>query len=261
MRSLTAAMLAALLLSPVPARARPANLKDLINKADMVMRGTSSAGVFSMQIKTSSFQRSFKIVMWDSSVGKKERSLIKILGPALWRGHGTLKVGSQLKLYNPRSNHVTVVSHSMLGDAWMGSHFTNDDLVKETRLSRHYTQRLLKRAAGKNEAGEAVTLYQVELRPRPTAPVAWGKIIYEVWERGDVVMPTRASYYRKVKQTRPDRVMTFSQVRKMGGRLVPAKMMMKVARKPGEYTSIVYKTIKFEIKIPGSKFTEQALRR
>jgi hypothetical protein len=244
-----------------PAPAGADRLRDLIHRADMVMRGTSSAGVFTMEIKTSSYRRAFKIVMWDDSSRKQERTLIKILGPALWRGNGTLKVGSQLKLFNPRTNHVTVVSHSMLGDSWMGSHFTNDDLVKETRLARHYHAKLLSSRKGKNEAGEQVTFHRVRLTPKPTAPVAWGKIVYDLWERGEVVMPTRATYFRKPQQKRGDRALTFSQVKKLGGRLVPSRMRMTVARKPGEHTSITYKTIKFDIKIPASKFTEQALRR
>jgi hypothetical protein len=248
----------------VPATAQAADpadpIKRLIDRADTVLRGKSSAGVLTMEVKTQSYERSFKIVIWDdSSDPKRERTLIKILGPALWRGHGTLKVGDHLKLYNPRTNHVTVVSHSMLGDSWMGSHFTNDDLVKETRLARHYTHKLLKRWQGVNEAGQAVTFYRVKLTPKPTAPVAWGKIVYDLWERDEVVLPTRATYHRKANGP-ADRTLTFSKVKRMGGRELPAEMKMTVAKKPGEHTSIVYKTIKFDISIPDKKFTEQALR-
>jgi hypothetical protein len=262
MRYLFSFVLALILASLVPCwrEAEAATpLKELVRKADLVLRGKSSAGVFTMEIKTSSFRRSFKIVMWDSSIGK-ERTLIKILGPALWRGHGTLKVGSHLKIFNPRSNHVTVVSHSMLGDSWMGSHFTNDDLVKETRLARHYHSKLLKSKKGAVD-GKPVTYHDILLKPKPTAPVAWGKMIYSVWERGDLVMPVKAEYYRKASQKRPDRTMTFSHFKKMGGRLVPARMEMTVAKKPGEHTRITYKSVKFDIRIPDNKFTEQALRR
>lgn len=265
MRSVFSVVLATSLALLIPldrSRAEAATpLKELVRKADLVLRGKSSAGVFSMEIKTSSFRRSFKIVMWDSSIGK-ERTLIKILGPALWRGHGTLKQGSQLKIFNPRSNHVTVVSHSMLGDSWMGSHFTNDDLVKETRLARHYHSKLLRSKKGVVD-GRPVTHHEILLKPKPTAPVAWGKMIYSVWERdgGDLVMPVKAEYFRKASQKRPDRTMTFSHFKRMGGRLVPARMEMTVAKKPGEYTRITYKSVKFDIRIPDSKFTEQALRR
>lgn len=235
-------------------------LKDLVDRADMVYRGQVSAGVFAMKIKTKSYQRSFKIVIWDDSRGE-EKTLIKILGPALWRGHGTLKVGNQLKLFNPRTNHVTVVSHSMLGDSWMGSHFSNDDLVKETRLSRHYNQKLISSSPGKNEQGQEVIVHQVALTPKPTAPVTWGKIIYKLWEQGELVLPVSASYFRKAGSKSPERTISFSKVKKMGGRKIPSVMMVTVRKKPGEHTAIEYRTIKFDPEIPASKFTEQALRR
>ena len=245
------ALLALLVSGPASA---DKDLDRLVRKSDMVLRGKTSAGVFKMEIKTASYSRSFTIVMWDDRQGK-ERSLIKILGPALWRGYSTLKVGSQLKLFNPRANRVTVVGSSMLGNAWMGSHFTNDDLVKETSMDRHFNSKLAK----KWKKGDR-THYRILLTPKPTAPIAWGKIVMEVWEKGPLVIPTSWAYFRKAKQRKPDRVMWFSEVKLMGGRMVPAVMKVTVTKKPGEYTSITYKSIKFDIKIPSSKFSEQALR-
>jgi len=242
-----------------PGAARAATLEELVKRADTVLRGQSSAGVFTMEIKTASYERSFEIVVWDESRGE-ERTLVKILGPALWRGHGTLKLGNQLKLYNPRTNHVTVVSHSMLGDSWMGSHFSNDDLVKETRLARDYAIRELKQWRARNELGQQVTFHLAELTPKPTAPVPWGKIVYEIRERGELVLPTRADYFRKASDATPERHLRFGDVKRLGGREVPARMEMTVTRKPGEHTRIIYKSITFDLKIPDSKFTEQALR-
>ena len=256
----------------VSGTARADDLDRLIHKADTAARGDSSAGVMSMEIKTESYHRNYDMVIWyDTTNKKREKTLVKILGPAMWRGHGTLKLGEMLKLYNPRTNHVTVVSHSMLGDSWMGSHFTNDDLVKETELARHFHHKLLKKWKGKNDAGQAATFYRIKLTPKPTAPVAWGKIVYVIWERGanvdgggggaTTVLPEKAEYFRKAGATRADRALTFSEVKKLGGREVPATMTMTVAKKPGEFTSITYKKLKFDLKIPDSKFTEQALRR
>jgi len=258
-RTLALVVLGSLLAVAAPARAD--EVKDLIDKADNVFRGTTSAAVLAMEIKTASFQRFYKMVSWDDQRTKKDRALIKILGPALWRGFGTLKVGDQLKLYDPKTNHVTVVSHSMLGDSWMGSHFSNDDLVKETKLAEHYTFKLLKKWEGKSELGDGTTFYRIRLEPKPTAPVVWDRIVYEVIEKGDVVLPTRAQYYRKDKDSTPTRTIVFKDVKKMGGRVVPAEMKVTVAKKPGEYTRLVYKKLRFDVKIPGSKFTEQALRK
>lgn len=258
-RALALVLFGALLFAAQPARAD--EVSDLINKADMVFRGTTSAAVLAMEIKTSSFHRSYKIVSWDDSRKDKDNTLIKILGPALWRGFGTLKVGDQLKLYDPKTNHVTVVSHSMLGDSWMGSHFSNDDLVKETKLAEHYDTKLLKKWTGKSGLGDGTTFYRVRLTPKPTAPVVWDRIIYELIEKGDAVLPTRAQYYRKDKDAHPTRTIVFTDIKKMDGHIVPAEMKVTVAKKPGEFTRIVYKKLRFDVKIPSSKFTEQALRK
>jgi outer membrane lipoprotein-sorting protein len=236
-------------------------IAELVERADMAWRGDTSAGVFEMEIKTSSYERSYKVVMWDDRRGDRERTLVKILGPALWRGFGTLKVGGQLKLYDPKTNHVTVVSHSMLGDSWMGSHFTNDDLVKETQLAKHYEVKLLKKWTAESALGSDSTFYRVRLRPKPSAPVAWDRIVYTVVVRGDDALPTKAEYYRKAKQKKPSRTMTFSDFDDLGGRTLAKIMKVTVANKPGEHTLIRYTKLKFDVKISKSKFTEQALKK
>jgi hypothetical protein len=237
------------------------SVEQLVRRADMVFRSKTSAAVMTMDIKTRTFERSYKLVAWDDARGS-DRTLIKILGPALWRGHGTLKLGNQLKLYDPKTNHVTVVGHSMLGDSWMGSHFSNDDLVKETRLARDYQVSLLKKWSAPSPTGSGqATFYRVKLEPKPTAPVAWGKIVYELWEQESVIAPQRAAYYRKSADAKPVRAIAFSGVQELGGRTVPAVMTCTVASKPGEYTRITYRKLKLDVNIPSAKFTEQALRK
>jgi hypothetical protein len=245
------------LLMALPAQAE--SLAELVKRADLIFRGDTSAAVLQMEVKTKSYHRSYKIVSWDDA-RKGDRSLIKILGPAAWRGHATLKIGDKLKLFNPKTNHVQVVGHSMLGNSWMGSHFSNDDLVKETRLARDYKLKLAKKWKAKAPNGERATFYRVSMTPRPTAPVAWGRIVYELWDTGKSAAPTKAEYYRKAGDKKSARVISFTDLGDLGGRIVPRKMTVRVARKPGEYTRITYKKLKLNIDIPARKFSEQAMR-
>jgi hypothetical protein len=254
------ALVVAILSTGLPGLAAGDSLKELVDRADLALRGhQTSASVFEMKIKTESYTREFKIVAWDD-LRQVERSLIKILGPALWRGFGTLKVGSQLKLYNPRTNHVTVVGQSMLGDSWMGSHFTNDDLVKETKLARHFDLRLIKKWRAPHESLGTGEFHRVLLTPKATAPVAWDKVIFLLWQGSDQVLPVRVEYFRKAAATRPDRWLSFSSIRQLGGRMLPAELKIELARKPGEYTKITYQALRFDVAVPPSKFSEQALR-
>jgi uncharacterized protein with von Willebrand factor type A (vWA) domain len=240
----------------VPARAHAADkLTDLIHRADHVLRGKTTAALLKMHVHTKSYDRSYSMVYWADERGGKDRALIKVLGPARWRGHGTLKVENRLSLYDPSSDRVTVLSSSMLGDNWMGSHFTNDDLVKETDLAKDYRPHLLK-----TWTKGSARYYRVRLNPTPQAPVAWDHITVELYQEGSNVIPTRQEYFRRAKQKHPTRTMTLREVKEMGGRMLPTKLVMRVAAKPGEYTSLSYEKLKFDANVPSSKFTEQALR-
>ncbi len=224
-----------------------------------MLRGKTTAALLTMRVHKKSYDRSYSMVYWGDERGGTSRALIKVLGPARWRGHGTLKVGSRLSLYDPSSDRITVLSSSMLGDNWMGSHFTNDDLVKETDLAKDYVPHMLKTWVA-DANGKPARYYRIRLDPTPRAPVAWNHITVQLYEQGTHVIPTREEYYRRKNQKQPTRTLTLGDVKDMGGRLLPTKLVMHVADKPGEYTSLTYKKVRFNANVPSSKFTEQALR-
>ncbi|HEY6178885.1 MAG TPA: outer membrane lipoprotein-sorting protein [Kofleriaceae bacterium] len=258
MKSIVSVFVVAFVVAFAAPRAGADELGDLVHKADMVYRGKSSASVFDMTIKLHAGERVYKVIVWSEN-GEEDRVLIKLLGPALWRGFGTLKLGNSLKIYDPKSNHVTVVSHSMLGDSWMGSHFSNDDLVKETRLDRDYQIKSLATDTRDTDLGFKATYHTLELTPTPRAPVVWGRIVYELWAHDDAAVPVKVTYYRKAEDRTPARTITFTQVREFDGRLVPATLQVTVTDKPGEFTRIDYEKLKFNVRIDPQKFTEQAL--
>ena len=57
----------------------------------------------------------------------------------------------------------------------MGSHFTNDDLVKESRIVDDYDFEI----SFEGER-EGVEVWEFQLTPRPEAPVVWGRIDEQV---------------------------------------------------------------------------------
>jgi hypothetical protein len=242
-----------------PAAFAGENLSDLVRRADHVLRGKTTAALIEMRVHTQAYDRSYSMVYWSDDSGSETRTLVKILGPARFRGHGTLKLGARLSLYDPQSDRITLLSSSMLGDSWMGSHFTNDDLVKETDLAADYVAHLL--GTSKQQiGGQPATVYRVSLAPKPSAPVAWDHIGLELYTQGALTIPTREDYFRRAGQTEPTRTMTLSEVKELGGRTVPTRLLMHVADKPGEFTQLDYEKITFDKAIPASKFTEQALR-
>jgi outer membrane lipoprotein-sorting protein len=245
--------------APAAAQQPPnAAIVDLVRRSDHVLRGRTTAAVLHMDIHTGSYDRHYSLVYWEDDPANA--ALVKILGPALWRGHGTLKVGNRLTVYDPSTDRMTVLSSSMLGDSWMGSHFNNDDFVKDTDLARDYTARETGSHAGTSPDGHAATFHDIELRPTPHAPVAWDHIEASLYVEGSAVVPVRMAYFQHAADKAAYRTLTFSDVKTIGGRFAPTVLTMTVASKPGEWTRLTYDDVRFDVAIPTSKFTEQALR-
>ena len=76
-----------------------------------------------------------KMELWSFGT---EYSLVKIVSPAKEAGTGTLKAGNDIWNYFPKVDRTIKIPASMMMGSWMGSHFTNDDLVKESPLVEDY---------------------------------------------------------------------------------------------------------------------------
>ncbi|MDA2926936.1 outer membrane lipoprotein-sorting protein, partial [Acidobacteria bacterium AH-259-G07] len=223
--------------------------REIIDRIDRLWRGESSHGVAEMSIVTRRWNRSKTLEIW--SVGT-DKALIAILEPKKGEGVATLRVGSDIWNYLPKIDRTIRVPTSMMMGSWMGSHFTNDDLVKESRLIEDYDVRIS--YDGKRDG---VEVYEFTLTPFPEAPVVWGRIEEQVRKRD--LMPTWARYYGEDGELK--RTVVFSNYRLMGGRLVPARMRIRPEDKPGEYTEFVYRELEFDMDIPGRTFSLASLRK
>ena len=196
-----------------------AQVLDLVDEADRVTRGDSSTGDVSMTV----YRRgtvSIRLKVWSQG---RDKFLAKIIRPSRLRGMATLKSGDNLWNYLPRMDRVVKLGSSMMGGSWMGSHFTNDDLVKETDLRKHYT------CTAAYDEGDT---WVVTLTPRADAPVVWGKLVMAVAKKGP--LPRWARYYDE--RGTLNRTMTYEQVKPMGGRTIPTVMRLQPADAPSERT-------------------------
>jgi hypothetical protein len=140
----------------------------------------------------------------------------------------------------------------MMSGAWMGSHFTNDDLVKHSRFSDDFDSSLMD-TPGEDGQGH----YVIECVPKPDAPVVWGKVVIKVRATDELV--DEATYYDEEGEL--VRTMIFSDIGDLGGRRLPRRVKMVPAEKPAEFTEIIYEELAFDIELPARTFTLQALRR
>jgi len=221
---------------------------EIVDCVDRIMRGESSLGTATMEVSTENWSRAMEMQMW--SLGT-DHALVRILSPRKDAGTATLKSGNEIWNYLPRVDRTIKIPASLMSASWMGSHFTNDDLVKESRLIEDYEITL----AFEGDRG-GVEVWEFDLIPRPEAPVVWGRISYQV--RKNDTMPVFARYYDEDGEL--VRTMNFFDFRQLGGRLVPAAMRVVPEDKPGEYTEVRYSELVFDVDLDEGFFSLRRLR-
>lgn len=228
-----------------PPDATPSEILDYV---DRLMRGESSTGDVTMEVLTENWSRSMRMTV--SSLGT-DYALVRILEPRKDAGTATLKSGNEIWNYLPKVDRTIKIPASLMSASWMGSHFTNDDLVKESRLIEDYDISI-----EFDGARTGVDVWEFVLVPRPEAPVVWGSIRYQV--RKDDLMPVWARYYDEDDTLM--RTLTFGEYREFGDRLVPAVMRMVPEDDPGEYTEVRYEDLIFDVDLSPDYFSLRQLR-
>jgi outer membrane lipoprotein-sorting protein len=177
-----------------------------------------------------------------------EKTLVAILSPKKEKGIATLRIGTEMWNYFPRINKVMKVPPSMMMGAWMGSDFTNDDVVKESSLTRDYS------CAFEDSGRDDV--YRIALAPREDTPTVWGKIVFTV-RRKDLI-PLEEVFYDEDGE--PIRTMAFRDEKMLGGRFLPAVLEMVPLNKKGHKTVIRYLDARFDADLEADVFTLRRLR-
>ncbi len=223
--------------------------RDIVNRIQDIYRGDSSHGVASMEVVTEHWERRITMELW--SLGT-EHSLIRVRAPRKEAGTATLKADDDIWNYLPKVDRTIKIPASMMGGSWMGSHFTNDDLVQQSRLVDDYDIELT--FEGERDG---VRLWEMALTPKPEAPVVWGRIEYHV--RQDDHMPLGVWYYDEDGDL--SRSMVFSDFEDLGGRVVPRTMDMRPADSLTERTTMRYDELEFDIDLDASFFSLRTLQR
>lgn len=240
-------------LAAAVAMAQPADpvarARAILDEIDDLWRGESSRALVAMTVTTAHYTRRLLMEGWSQG---KDNSLVVIREPLKERGVATLKTGDSVYSYLPKTDRAIRLTAGMMMGSWMGSHFTNDDLVKESRLSGDYDPVI----SFEGERGGR-RIMEFTLMPRPEAAVVWGKIIIEA--HADTRLPIRSVYYDE--DGKVARTMTFTNIRSMGGRLMPGLMRVVPADKPEESTELEYREIEFDIPIAEGFFSLANLKR
>ena len=225
------------------------NLEEIIRKADEKFRGNSSQGEMTMIIERPTWSREVTMKSWTLS---NHYSLIYITAPAKEKGQVFLKRNKEMWNWVPNIERMIKIPPSMMMQSWMGSDFTNDDLVRESSLAKDYEHKLL---AEEKMAG--YDSYKIELIPKEDAPVVWGKVV--MWISKTDYLWLKGEYFDE------DGVLVnteiLSDIKMMGNRKMPTRLEMIPADKPGQKTVLIFKNIEFDVKIDESFFSQQNMKK
>jgi len=180
----------------------------------------------------------------------EDKSRIRVLSPAKDAGVTTLMVDDNIWNYLPKVDRTMKIPGAMMSGAWMGSHFSNDDLVKSSRLNEEFDGAITARPTDADS-----DKYIVELTSKPDAAVVWGKVVVEV---SAAMMPLEIQYYDE--DARLVRTLTFGQIKTIGDRKVPTEITLTPNEKDGEFTKITYQELEFDVETTERDFSLQSLK-
>ncbi|TYB92880.1 MAG: outer membrane lipoprotein-sorting protein, partial [Kosmotoga sp.] len=158
--------------------------RNILDKVDKLYRSESSYALMEMTIVTPHWERTLKMKTWSEGMDK---TFIRIIEPKKEEGVGTLRIENQMWNYLPKTNKVMKIPPSMMMASWMGSDFTNDDLVSEYTFVEDYEFNMTE------VENPDPDLYYVKAVPKPDRPIVWGHIILAV--KKDSFMPVWEKYF------------------------------------------------------------------
>lgn len=222
--------------------------KDIVRNAEDNMRGKTSKANITIKIIRPSWSREMNMTTWSKG---DDYSMILVTSPAKEKGTVFLKRVKEVWNWIPSIERNIKLPPSMMSQSWMGTDFTNDDLVKEASSVSDYEHTLL----GK----ETVTdkeCYKIEMIPKPSAAIVWEKVV--VWINTADYLQLRAEFYDEDGEL--VNVMNSGDVKELGGRKITSKIEMLPVDKEGNSTVIMYNDIVFDKPIDDNFFTTRNMK-
>ena len=222
--------------------------KIILNNVDDIYRSNASHGILTLAVTTSNWQRSLTLEQWSKG---NNMHLIKVLKPKKEKDLATLRVDNNVWNYMPKVKRVVKIPSSMMSSSWMGSHFTNDDLVKQSRMVIDYDFSITYEGLR-----DGVDIVEISCIPKKNAAVVWGKVEVIVY-RNDFI-PLNIVYYDE--DLKLSRTLKFSNIQVLGGKKIPLQMKMVPTDEPEESTAILWEKIEFDIVIKDDFFSLRKLQ-
>lgn len=222
---------------------------EIVRKADEKLKGSSTVASMTIQTVRPNWTREMTLKSWTKG---SDYAMILVTAPAKDKGIVYLKRKKEVWNWIPAIERTVKLPPSMMSQSWMGTDFSNDDLVREASITSDYTHTLLGEATV-----EGRNCFQIRLDPKPEAAVVWGKVV--VWiDKKDYLM-LRVQYFDEEDEL--VNTLQNSDIKMLGGKLLPARMEMTPAGKKGHKTVMIYHSMVFDKPISDDFFTSQNMPR
>ncbi|EHJ9993700.1 outer membrane lipoprotein-sorting protein [Vibrio parahaemolyticus] len=221
---------------------------DIVQKSDQAMRGKSSYSEATMEIVRPDWTRSMTMKSWTKGT---ELSLVLVTAPAKDKGSASLKRHREMWNWVPSIERVIKIAPSMLSQSWMGSDFTNDDLINQSSIVVDYQHALLG-----NESFDGDKVWVIEATAKPDAPVVWNKVT--LWISQSTYLQRKVEFYDEFDER--VNVLTTYDVKELGGRKIATRMEMKPVDKPGNKTIFTTHQAQFDFDINDDFFSQQQMK-
>lgn len=223
--------------------------KEIIRQADNKMQGLSNKAEMRMTIVRPEWKREITMKSWAKG---RDFSLILITAPARDRGTATLKRQKELWNWQPSIDRTIKLPPSMMLQSWMGSDFTNDDLVRESSIVNDYAHEL-----AADTLINGLDCYKIIMIPKPDAPVVWGKLVVYI----EKIELNQLLIFYYDEDGYLVNTMTLSEIKNMDGRNIPTRLEMVPTEEPENMTIIEYLDLEFDIDISENFFSLQNMKR
>lgn len=225
------------------------NATEIIRKADEKAKGKTSVSSITIQIVRPNWSREMKIKSWTKG---NDLAIILVNEPVKDKGVVYLKRKKEVWNWIPSIERTIKLPPSMMSQSWMGTDFTNDDLVKEASIVEDYNHSI----SGDTTIDGRVC-YKIQLLPKPEAAVVWGKLLMCIDKKDNLML--YVEYYDE--DGKLINTMKTSEIKMLGGRLLPSKMEMIPADKKNNKTVLIYNSLEFDKPIDDNFFTTQNMPR
>jgi len=222
--------------------------REIVDRADQNMEGESSISTMSMSIVRPTWERTLEFKNW---VLGSEYALTLVTAPSKEKGQTFLKRGNDMWNYLPKIGRLIKLPPSMMSQGWMGSDYTNDDILRESSMVKDYDHTIVG-----EEVVEGRNCYKIEMIPHEESTIVWGKLMS--WITKENFLFLKNEYYDEDGYL--VRTELGKEIKSMDGRLIPTVLEIIPEENPDHKTIVNIKTIDFNVDIEESFFSQQNMK-